>query len=135
MFITRFTTISKEVQDYYYHDVEDAEKHLKLFLNNDSGLYRNICVMDIENNTVLEILPFKERNPQELIVNGSIVRIKPEWCSQGEEKYVYRVSNIHELHERACVTCLNSIMTIMPSEIVGLDMIIPVKREDEGVLE
>ena len=27
MFITRFTTVSNEVQDYYYHNAEDAEKH------------------------------------------------------------------------------------------------------------
>lgn len=96
MFITRFTTVSKETQDYYYHSIENAEKHLNLFLNDDSGLYRNICVYNDKTNTVLGILPFKEGKPQELIVHGGIVRIKPEWCSPGEEKYIFRVSNIHE---------------------------------------
>ena len=129
MFITRFTTVSKETQDYYYHDVEDAEKHLNLFLNDDSGLYRNICVLNDENCTVLGILPFVEGKPQKIIVHGRIVRIKPEWCSPGEEKYFFRVSNIHEELEHACITCLNSIMTIRPSEIVGIEMIMPVDGE------
>ena len=126
MFITRFTLISKETQDYYYHNAENAEKHLNLFLNDDSGLYSNISILDAENNTVLGILPFKDGKPQKLIVHGSKVRIRPEWCSPGEEKYFFRVSNIHEELEHACITCLNSIMTIKPSEIVGIDMIAPV---------
>ena len=39
MYITRFTTVSNETQDYYYHNVEDAEKHLSLFLDDNSKLY------------------------------------------------------------------------------------------------
>lgn len=126
MYITRFTTVAKETQDYYYQNVEDAEKHLNLFLDDDSGLYRNICVLDAESNTVLGILPFSDGKPQKLIVHGSTVKIKPEWCSEGEEKYIFRVSNIHEELENAVITCLNSLMTIKPSEIVGIEMIMPV---------
>ena len=134
MFITRFTTVSKETQDYYYHNLKDAEKHLNLFLNDDSGLYRNICVFDDESNTVLAILPFSDGKPQELIIHGGIVRIKSEWCSPGEEKYIFRVSNIHEQLEHACITCLNSIITLGSSEIVGLETIYPVntRKENEG---
>ena len=131
MYITRFTTVSKEIQDYYYQNVADAEKHLKFFLDDESKLYQNICVMDAEKNTVLGILPFVDGKPQKLIVHGSIVKIKPEWCSPGEEKFVFRISNIHEQLEHACITCLNSIMTIKPSEIVGLNMIIPVEASKE----
>ncbi len=131
MFIIRFTTVSKEIQDYYYYNVEDAERHLTLFLDDDSGLYRNICVLNDENCTVLGILPFVEGKPQKLIVHGGIVRIKPEWCSSGEEKYVFQVSNIHEQLEHVCITCLNSIMTIKPSEIVDLNMIMPVETVEE----
>lgn len=123
MYITRFTTISKEIQDYYYHNVADAEKHLNLFLEDESKLYRNICVMDSEMNIVLGILPFVEGRPQKVIVLGSIVKLKPAWCSPGEEKYIFRVSALHEQLEHACITCLNSILTIKPSEIVDLDMI------------
>ncbi len=126
MFITRFTAVSNDVQDYYYHNVEDAEKHLNLFLDDNSGLYRNVCVMDAEKNTVLGILPFINGKPQKVILHDSIVKLRPEWCSPGEEKYIFRVSNIHEQLGHACITCQNSLMTIKPSEIVGLDMIIPV---------
>ena len=130
MYITRFTTVSNETQDYYYHNVEDAEKHLSLFLDDNSKLYRNICVFDDEKSTVLGILPFKDGKPQKIIVHGSTVKIKPEWCSPGEEKYISRVSNIHEQLEHACITCLNSIMTIKPSEIVGIDMVFPAPDDE-----
>ena len=130
MFIVRFTTISKAVQNYYYHRIEDADKHLQLFLDDNSGLYRNISILDEKSNTVLGILPFKDGKPQKIIVHGSIVKIKPEWCSPGEEKYIFRVSNIHEQLEHACITCLNSILTIKPSEIVGIDMIFPAQEEE-----
>lgn len=126
MYVTRFTTASKEKQDYYYHDFCDAEKHLNMFLNDDSGLYRNICVYDDETNTVLCILPFKDGKPRELIYHGGLVKIRPEWCSPGEEKYRFRVSNIHEQLENACITRLSSIMIIKSSEIVGIDMIVPI---------
>ncbi len=129
MFITRFTTVSKEIQDYYYQRIEDAEKHLYLFLDDESKLYRNICVMDAEKNTVLCILPFVDGSPQKLIIHGSLVRIKPEWCSPGEEKYIFRVSNIHEQLEHVCITCMNSMLTIKPSEIVGIEMIMPVEEQ------
>ncbi len=109
---------------------EDAERHLILFLDDNSKLYRNICVYDDENNNVLGILPFKDGKPQKIIVHGGIVKIKPEWCSPGEEKYIFRVSNINEQLEHACITCLNSIMAIKPSEIVGIDMIFPAQEEE-----
>lgn len=127
MYITRFTTVSKEIQDYFYQNVIDAENHLNLFLDDESKLYRSISVIDLEKDTVLGILPFINGRPQKLIVHGSIVTIKPEWCSPGEEKYIFRVSNIHEQLEHACITCLNSIMTIKPSEIVDINMIMPLE--------
>ncbi|QTE73998.1 hypothetical protein JS518_14060 [Clostridiales bacterium FE2010] len=126
MYITRFTTVDNEIQDYAYHNVKDADYHLQLFLNDDSGLYRNICVLDDENMNVLGILPFKDGKPQKLIVHGSTVKIKPEWCSPGGEKYSYRVSNIHEQYERARITCLNSSLSLGSCEDVDLDIIEPV---------
>lgn len=126
MYITRFTTVNNETQDYAYHEVEDADNHLKLFVNDDSGLYRNICVFDDEHATVLGILPFKDGKPQKLIVHGSTVKIKPEWCSPGEEKYIFKVYNIHEQLERARISCLNSSLTLGSCEDVDLDMIEPI---------
>lgn len=70
MFITRFVTTSKEIQDYYYHNIEHAKYHLNLFLNDDSGLYENICIVDDEKNVVVESLPFINGIPQQLIFKG-----------------------------------------------------------------
>lgn len=126
MYITRFTTVTNKTEDYCYQSVEDAENHLALFLNDNSRLYRNICIYDEDRNTVLDILPFRDGLPQKHIADGSTVRIKPEWCSEGEEKYIFRVSNIHEQLEHVCITCLNSQLLIKPSEIVDLAMITPV---------
>lgn len=44
MYITRFTTVTNKTENYYYQSVEDAENHLALFLNDNSGLYIAIYV-------------------------------------------------------------------------------------------
>jgi hypothetical protein len=78
MFVVRFTNIYKETEDYYYNHIEHAEKHFNLFRDDESGLYRNICIMDESNNTVLAILPFQNGKPCKIIRNGDIVKLKSE---------------------------------------------------------
>jgi hypothetical protein len=67
MFVVRFTNIYKETEDYYYNRIEHAEHHLNLFRDDESGLYRNICIIDESNNTVLAILPFLNGKPRKII--------------------------------------------------------------------
>ncbi len=128
MFVTRFSRYDGGKEDYLYHTKEEAEKHLFLFQNDDSGLYRNIAVID-DTNTVKTILPFENGKPTPSIREGDMVRLKAEYCSPGERKYIFAVTNLNEATGRTNIMCLNSSMTLKPIETVGIEMIRPVPAQ------
>ena len=125
MYIVRFTrSDDKPVEEYPYRTEIEAVKHFNLFRNDDSGIYRNIAVVEENSNTVIAILLFdSEGRPTGTFKAGDIVRLKTEFCSEWERHLVFSVSNINEATSRCTITCLNSGMAIPSSEIVGLDMI------------
>lgn len=57
MFTTRFVCQTGPCEEYYYHKREDAEAHLNLFVDDDSGLYTAIMVVD-DNDVVLKQITF-----------------------------------------------------------------------------
>lgn len=55
MYITKFICFDGHTEEYYYHAQSDAEHHMMLFVNDDSGLYNKISVCnehDIELNSI-----------------------------------------------------------------------------------
>lgn len=128
MFITRFTRLNGNTEDYSYHTEKEAVDHLHLFLDDDSGLYKNIAILD-DRNYVLHILPFRDGKPAEIISHKCIVRLRKEYASPEEIKrnHMFVVSNINENTERLSITCVSKDMAIPPSEIVGLEMVKPFK--------
>ena len=56
MFITRFVCHTGPCEEYYYHKREDAEAHLNLFRDDDSGLYKSIVVVDDADTILNEIV-------------------------------------------------------------------------------
>ena len=129
MFITRFVKADGSPnEDYYYHSSQEAVDHMNLFQNDDSGLYKNISVLNEKTNTVICILPFAGGIPKEVIREGSIVRFDHRYCTEGERKYLFVVRNINESSEKLVITCINSKMAISPSEDVGIEMVIPIQN-------
>ena len=124
MYITRFTRVTGSTEDYYYHTQEEAESHLNLFRNDDSGLYRNIAVLD-DSSTVLTLLPFASGAPQAILHIGDKVCYREEWSSPEERKYIFEIRNMNEYSENTVIACLNSLMTLTPTEIVKFEMIQP----------
>lgn len=124
MYITRFTRMDKGTEDYAYHTEKEAREHMLLFTDDDSGLYRNISIID-DKNYVLHILPFENGVPQAVISSGSCVKLRPEYASlqEIEKDDVFMVTNINELSGRLNITCLTTDMVIKPSETVGVEMI------------
>ena len=126
MYITRFTRTNGSYEDYAYKGAEAAEKHLLLFGSDDSELYRNISVLDAETNTVLEILPFKDGKPQQVMLLGSLVSLAEEWSAAGERNFVYKITNINESTERVVIELVKpEISGLHPAETVSVDMIEP----------
>ena len=130
MFITRFTGLNGNTEDYSYRTEKEAVDHLCLFLDDDSGLYKNIAVLD-DSNYVLHILPFRDGKPENVISHKCIVRLRKEYASPEEIKrnHMFVVTNINENTERLNITCISTDMCIPPTEIVGLDMVKPIKTE------
>ncbi len=125
MYDTRFTRVDGRTEDYVYHTREEAESHLALFENDNSGLYRNIAVID-GTNTVLTLLPFTNGKPEMTLRIGDTVRYREAWSTPEERKYVFAIRNMNELTENVVIACLNSQTTLIPTEHVKLKMIEPV---------
>ncbi len=126
MFITRFTRTDKDktTEDYLYHTEQEAKDHLMLFKNDDSGLYRNIAVID-DKNFVLHILPFVDGKPLDVISAGSCVKLRPEYASpeEIERDDIFVVTNMNEWSGRIDITCLTTDMVLKPTETVGVEMV------------
>lgn len=126
MFITRFTRADKDktTEDYLYHTEQEAKDHLLLFKNDDSGLYRNIAVID-DRNYVLHILPFVNGKPQDMISSGSCVKLRPEYArpEEIERDDIYVVTNMNEWSGRINITCLTTDMVLKPTETVDIEMV------------
>ncbi len=57
-YITRFVRKDlKPCEDYYYNSLDDAKKHMGMFIDDDSNLYRRIEIEDSEGTTI-DILSF-----------------------------------------------------------------------------
>lgn len=128
MYITRFTRADqdKTTEDYLYQTEQEAKDHLLLFQNDDSGLYRNVAVIDDEN-CVRHILPFVDGKPTDVISAGSCVKLRPEYSSpeEIEKDDVFIVTNMNEWSGRINITCLTSDMVLKPTETVGVEMVCP----------
>ena len=124
MFITRFTRRNGNIEDFLYHTEQDALSHLFLFRDDDSGLYRNIAVIDDKNN-VLHILPFADGKPLEVISDGDCVKLRPEYSSpeEIESNDVFVVTNLNENSKRINITYLTTNMVLKPTETVGIEMV------------
>lgn len=124
MYLTRFTRTDGRIEDYLYPTEDEAKKHLLLFLNDDSGLYSNIAIID-NRNYVLHILPFQSGKPLEIISAGCCVKLKDEFArpEEIERSDIYVVTNINESTGRINITCLTSSMILKPTETVGIEMV------------
>lgn len=136
MYITRFIrTDEKPEENYYYQTLEEAEKHLHLFDNDDSGLYRNISILDDQAGKVLVILLFKDGKVVDTFKEGDCIRLNKEFCEPGEEQYIFAIQNLNEATGRAVISCLNSKLVLGSSESVGLEMIHTIGTTVNDILE
>lgn len=127
MFLTKFVRKDeKPDEDYWYQTAEEALHHLSLFVDDDSDLYKRIVASDEGKNTVLQILTFDAHGKATSFKVEDVVRFKPEFCSEGERKYIFAITNLNDRNMRATIVCLNSGMAIPGSETVELNAIAPV---------
>ena len=135
MFLVRFIRVdAKPTEEYPYRTQEEAEKHFSLFLNDDSGLYKNISIYDDVRNQTAKILRFKGNKPAGVFCNHDCVRLNREFAEPEELHNLYAIINLNEETDRAEISCLTSGLTIPPVETVGLWMIRTVGTTLEDIL-
>lgn len=59
MYITKFKTVDGLTECYYYWTLKEAMNHMKLFVDDDSGLYTEITVEDA-NDEIYGKITFQE---------------------------------------------------------------------------
>lgn len=124
MFLVKFyRKDGKPDEEYFYHSAEEALQHLSLFVGDDSNLYNSIVASDEGKNTVLQILLFDEEGKGTSYKEGDVVRFNSEFCSEGERRLLFAITNLNDRMMRANITCLNSGMAIGHTETVDLQMI------------
>lgn len=127
MFLTKFVRKDHQPdEEFWYNNAEDALSHLRLFVNDDSDLYERIIVSDERKRTVLQILIFGADGRITSFKDRDIVRFHHDFCTAGERKYLFVITNIDDRYMRATIICLNSGMVIPAAETVELQMIVPV---------
>ena len=130
MFITRFTLWDDSSENYYYHTQREAEDHLLLFEGDDSGLYRNIAVLEegegMKADTVLVILTFtKDGRKENLFRVRDVVRFADAWTfcpEEAEERFV--ILNLNETRPaHAIVGSLTTTISLGSTHSYGLEML------------
>ena len=69
MYITRFTTTENTREDYFYHTLEEAQAHLHLFSDDDSGIYQSIAVIDDDTGKEVITMQFIDGVPQAPVIS------------------------------------------------------------------
>lgn len=136
MFLTKFVQKDgKPDEDYFYDSADGALHHLALFLDDDSNLYKKIVASDEKKNTVLQMLVFDQDGKAESFKEGDVVRLKPEFCSEGERRFIFAIRNINDRTMRLIISCLNSTLSLGSSEVVGVEMVSKVGTTVQEILE
>lgn len=126
--MTRFLKTNGDNEDYLYKTEKEARKHLEQFLHDNSGLFRNISLMDDDiSMKILCILPFENGIPGDLINAGDIVRLKEKYSRPEEKKDLYVVKNMNEQSENVQIMCITSDMALKPVETVKINIIEVIK--------
>ena len=122
--MTRFTRLDGNVEDYRYHTEKEATEHLMLFCDDDSGLYKNVAVID-EKDYVIHLLPFVNGKPLDVLDAGCLVQLRDEFASEEErrKKDIFVVTNMNEWSGRVNITCITTNMALKPTECVGMEMV------------
>ena len=60
-----------------------------------------------------------------MYTTGQLVRFNPEYCTEQEQTYVYTIVTANDTTKRAVISCINSLLTVHPSEVVWYQMIEP----------
>lgn len=112
---------NSSIETYEYTLLEEAKDAMDTI--NDFEDLSLVALFDTEANTVVRLFHFENGKLRASFWDGDIVRLRKNYREPGEEKYIYRVTDINENTGRCLITCENSGMPVPCSECVGIEMV------------
>lgn len=116
-------TKSSNVEERFFVDKEDALKEYAELREDNSGAHSLVALLDCKSNTVLHLLQYEAGQLRIDLADGDVVRLREGFYEKGEEKYLYKVSDINENTGRCLILCINSGNAIPAVESVDVGMV------------
>lgn len=115
---------SNIVEEKFFSTKEEALKEYAKLREDNSGAYSLVALLDCQSNTVQH----EDGQMRIDLADGDVVRLREGYYEKGEEKYLYKVSDINENTGRCLILCINSGAAIPTAESVDVRMV----EVDEG---
>lgn len=122
MFATRISFSDKSRKDCLFKEEREAMALMNAFAGLN-GPFDSVAVMDVDENAVFAMLPFTDGVPGEVVKLGMPARMRDEYSTPDERGLIYVISGINEATKRVDAMCVNSGLTIPPTETVGVEMV------------
>lgn len=113
---------SSKVEEKLFTTKEEALREYAKLREDKSSAYSLVALLDSKSNTVLNLLQFENGHLRIDLADGCIVRLREGFYEKGEEKYLYKVSDINENTGRCLILCINSGTSIPAAESVDVRM-------------
>lgn len=112
-----------KVEEQHFSTKEEALKEYAKLREDNSGVYSLVALLDCKCNTVLHLLQLEAGQLRVDLADGDVVRLREGFYEKGEEKYLYKVSDINENTRRCLILCINSGDAIPAAESVDIGMV------------
>ena len=114
---------NNKVEEQFFSTKEEALKEYAKLREDNSGAYSLVALLDSKSNTVMHLLQFENGQLRIDLADGDVVRLREGFYEKGEEKYLYKVSDINENTGRCLILCINSGAAIPAAESVDVWMV------------
>lgn len=114
---------NNKVEEKFFSTKEEALKEYAKLREDNSGACSLVALLDCKSNTVLHLLQYEASQLRIDLADGDVVRLREGFYEKGEEKYLYKVSDINENTGRCLILCINSGAAISAAESVDIGMV------------
>ena len=112
-----------KVEEKLFTAREEALREYAKLREDNSSAYSIVALFDFKSNTVIHLLQFEAGQLRIDLADGDVVRLREGFYEKGEEKYLYKVSDINENTGRCLILCINSGAAIPAAESVDVGMV------------
>ena len=118
MFVVRFIRIDGQPnEEYYYHELDNAKRHLALFYEDNSDLYKIVLLLDEERGIIVDSVSFSL---------GSWSRLRLGYLQDYQPEEYERMKKMGELDEHLRIIEQSAQQmfeaTVKKLEVSGIEM-------------